>query len=38
MGCRVIKSGIMGGERLAKANELIRIGEEIGAESLRRVI
>ncbi len=37
MGCRVIKSGIVGGERLAKANELLRISEEIGAGSLRRV-
>ncbi|MEM0444555.1 MAG: phosphopyruvate hydratase [Nitrososphaerota archaeon] len=37
MGCRVIKAGIMGGERVAKANELIRIGEEIGASKMRRI-
>ncbi len=28
-GCKVIKAGIMGGERIAKANELIRLGEQI---------
>lgn len=28
-GCKVIKAGIMGGERVAKANELIRMGEHL---------
>ncbi|MEM4765385.1 MAG: enolase, partial [Pyrobaculum sp.] len=29
-GAEVIKTGIMGGERTAKLNELIRIGEYLG--------
>ncbi len=33
--CRLIKCGLIGGERMAKLNELLRIGEEIGAERLR---
>lgn len=37
MGCKVIKSGVLGGERMAKLNELIRIGEEVGGERVRRV-
>ncbi len=31
-GCPIIKAGIVGGERAAKLNELIRIGEELGPE------
>jgi enolase len=30
-GCELIKTGVVGGERIAKLNELIRIGEEIGS-------
>jgi len=37
MGCKVIKSGILGGERMAKLNELLRIGEEVGEDNLWRV-
>lgn len=33
-GCEMIKTGIVGGERIAKLNELIRIGEEIGNERM----
>ncbi len=29
-GCGMMKSGVMGGERVAKANELIRIAEILG--------
>ncbi|MGB9706260.1 MAG: enolase, partial [Pyrobaculum sp.] len=29
-GAEIIKTGIMGGERTAKLNELIRIGEYLG--------
>jgi enolase len=29
-GCPVIKCGVIGGERTAKINELIRIGETLG--------
>jgi enolase len=29
-GCPIIKTGVVGGERIAKLNELIRIGEENG--------
>jgi len=29
--CRLIKSGVVGGERVAKANELLRIGESLGS-------
>lgn len=32
-GCPVIKTGAVGGERIAKLNELIRIEEELGAEA-----
>ena len=35
--CRLIKCGLIGGERMAKLNELLRIGEEIGSERLRRL-
>jgi enolase len=28
---------LIGGERMAKLNELLRIGEEIGSERLRRL-
>lgn len=37
MGCRLIKSGVLGGERIAKANELLRIGEKIGGSRVRRI-
>lgn len=30
--CKLIKSGIIGGERVAKANELLRIGENLGSK------
>ncbi len=33
-GCELIKTGVVGGERIAKLNELIRIGEEIGEDSM----
>ncbi|MEN2975257.1 MAG: enolase C-terminal domain-like protein [Candidatus Caldarchaeales archaeon] len=36
-GGKVLKAGIMGGERVAKANELIRIGEEIGFDRIARL-
>lgn len=29
-GCELLKTGVVGGERIAKLNELIRIGEDIG--------
>jgi enolase len=32
-GCPIIKTGAVGGERVAKLNELIRIEEELGAEA-----
>ncbi len=31
-GCPVIKTGAIGGERIAKLNELLRIAEELGPE------
>jgi enolase len=34
-GCPVIKTGAIGGERIAKLNELLRIGEELGPERAR---
>ena len=34
-GCPVIKTGVVGGERIAKLNELLRIAEELGPESAR---
>ncbi|MEM0382220.1 MAG: hypothetical protein QW059_02620 [Nitrososphaerota archaeon] len=37
MGCKVMKAGVLGGERVAKANELLRIGEEVGASRVRRI-
>lgn len=37
MGCKVIKAGVLGGERIAKANELIRIGEKVGGSKVRRI-
>lgn len=37
LGCKVIKCGLIGGERVAKLNELIRIEEEIGAGKIRRL-
>ncbi|MEM0090007.1 MAG: hypothetical protein QXF84_01510 [Nitrososphaerota archaeon] len=30
--CKLIKSGVVGGERVAKANELLRIGENLGSK------
>jgi len=36
-GGRILKSGIIGGERIAKANELIRVSEEIGGHKLARL-
>jgi len=33
-GSELIKTGIVGGERIAKLNELIRIGEEIGSDKM----
>lgn len=33
-GCELIKTGVVGGERIAKLNELIRIGEAIGDDKL----
>jgi enolase len=32
LGCKLIKSGVIGGERVAKANELLRIGENLGSK------
>lgn len=32
-GCPIIKTGIVGGERVAKLNELIRIEEELGTKT-----
>jgi enolase len=29
-----LKAGVIGGERIAKANELLRIGENIGVEKM----
>jgi enolase len=34
-GCPVIKTGAIGGERIAKLNELLRIAEELGPERAR---
>jgi len=33
-GCELLKTGVVGGERIAKLNELIRIGEEIGYDRM----
>ncbi len=33
-GCELLKTGIVGGERIAKLNELIRIGEDIGSDKM----
>lgn len=33
-GCEFLKTGVVGGERIAKLNELIRIGEEIGSDRM----
>ena len=33
-GCELIKTGVAGGERIAKLNELIRIGDAIGQEKV----
>jgi enolase len=33
-GCELLKTGIVGGERIAKLNELIRIGEDIGSDRM----
>lgn len=33
-GCELLKTGVVGGERIAKLNELIRIGEDIGNNKL----
>ncbi|MCS7094395.1 MAG: hypothetical protein NZ988_01115 [Thaumarchaeota archaeon] len=38
LGCKVIKCGLIGGERVAKLNELLRIGEEIGEGRMRRLL
>lgn len=37
-GCDLIKTGIVGGERIAKLNELIRIGEEIGSDKMTGIL
>jgi enolase len=34
-GCEIIKSGTVGGERISKLNELLRIAEELGPERAR---
>jgi len=34
-GCPIIKTGVVGGERVAKLNELIRIEEELGERAKR---
>lgn len=36
-GGKILKAGILGGERVAKANELIRIGEEVGLNRIARL-
>ncbi|MEM3953017.1 MAG: phosphopyruvate hydratase [Nitrososphaerota archaeon] len=36
-GGKILKAGIVGGERVAKINELLRIGEEIGFEKIARL-
>lgn len=36
-GGKILKAGIMGGERIAKANELIRVSEEIGGHKIARL-
>jgi enolase len=36
-GCKLLKTGIVGGERVAKLNELIRIGEEIGMDAMHDI-
>ncbi len=33
-GCELLKTGVVGGERIAKLNELIRIGEDIGDDRM----
>jgi enolase len=33
-GCELLKTGVVGGERIAKLNELIRLGEEIGSDKM----
>lgn len=33
-GCELLKTGVVGGERIAKLNELIRIGEDIGEDRM----
>ncbi len=33
-GCELLKTGVVGGERIAKLNELIRIGEDIGNDRM----
>lgn len=33
-GCELLKTGVVGGERIAKLNELIRIGEDIGNDKM----
>ncbi len=37
-GCGLMKSGVMGGERTSKLNELIRIGEELGTSQKMAVV
>ncbi|MCS7127416.1 MAG: phosphopyruvate hydratase [Thaumarchaeota archaeon] len=36
-GCKVIKCGLIGGERVAKLNELLRTEEEVGEGRIRRL-
>ena len=33
-GCMLVKTGVLGGERLAKLNELIRIEEKFGEKAI----
>lgn len=33
-GCELLKTGVVGGERISKLNELIRIGEDIGNDRM----
>jgi enolase len=33
-GCELLKTGVVGGERIAKLNELIRIGENVGNDRM----
>jgi enolase len=33
-GCELLKTGVVGGERIAKLNELMRIGEDVGNDRM----